>query len=42
MAGSGLVFEDRGAHELKGVADEWRLYRALEPDRSSPIAAGTA
>jgi class 3 adenylate cyclase len=25
--GSGLVFEDIGEHELKGVPDEWRLYR---------------
>jgi class 3 adenylate cyclase/pimeloyl-ACP methyl ester carboxylesterase len=26
-AGSGLAFEDRGEHELKGVPDRWRLYR---------------
>jgi class 3 adenylate cyclase len=26
VAGSGLVFEDRGTHELKGVPGEWRLY----------------
>jgi class 3 adenylate cyclase/pimeloyl-ACP methyl ester carboxylesterase len=26
-AGSGLVFEDAGEHELKGVPDTWRLYR---------------
>jgi len=26
-AGSGLVFENRGEHELKGVPDRWRLYR---------------
>jgi class 3 adenylate cyclase/alpha-beta hydrolase superfamily lysophospholipase len=25
--GSGLVFEDAGEHELKGVPDRWRLYR---------------
>jgi class 3 adenylate cyclase len=25
-AGSGLVFEDAGEHELKGVPDHWRLY----------------
>ena len=25
-AGSGIAFEDRGAHELKGVPDEQRLY----------------
>jgi class 3 adenylate cyclase len=26
VVGSGLVFEDRGEHELKGVPDRWRLY----------------
>ena len=25
-AGSGLVFEDRGMHSLKGVPDEWQVY----------------
>ena len=29
-AGSGLVFEDAGEHELKGVPDSWHLYRVLE------------
>jgi class 3 adenylate cyclase len=29
-AGSGLIFEDFGEHELKGVPDRWRLYRILE------------
>ncbi len=29
VAGSGLEFEDRGAHELKGVPGEWRLYAAV-------------
>jgi class 3 adenylate cyclase len=28
-AGSGLVFEDAGDHELKGVPDRWHLYRVL-------------
>ena len=28
-AGSGLTFEDRGEHELKGVPDLWRLYRVV-------------
>jgi class 3 adenylate cyclase len=28
-AGSGLRFEDRGEHELKGVPDRWRLYRVV-------------
>ena len=26
VAGSGISFEDRGVHELKGVPGEWRLY----------------
>jgi class 3 adenylate cyclase len=26
VAGSGIEFEDRGTHELKGVPGEWRLY----------------
>lgn len=26
VAGSGLTFEDAGAHELKGVPDTWHLY----------------
>jgi class 3 adenylate cyclase/pimeloyl-ACP methyl ester carboxylesterase len=26
--GSGIVFDDRGEHELKGVPDTWRLYAA--------------
>jgi class 3 adenylate cyclase/dienelactone hydrolase len=26
VTGSGLEFDDRGAHELKGVPGEWRLY----------------
>jgi class 3 adenylate cyclase/pimeloyl-ACP methyl ester carboxylesterase len=28
-AGSGLVLKDAGKHELKGVPDRWRLYRAI-------------
>ena len=27
--GSGLVFEDAGEHDLKGVPDRWRLYRVV-------------
>jgi len=26
VAGSGLEFDDRGVHDLKGVPGEWRLY----------------
>jgi len=29
-AGSGLVFEDAGEHELKGVPETWHLYRVRE------------
>ena len=29
VAGSGLVFEDEGEHELKGIPDRWRLYRVV-------------
>jgi class 3 adenylate cyclase len=32
VAGSGLRFEDRGEHELKGVPGQWRLY-AVESSR---------
>jgi class 3 adenylate cyclase/pimeloyl-ACP methyl ester carboxylesterase len=28
VIGSGLIFEDAGEHELKGVPDRWHLYRA--------------
>ncbi len=31
VAGSGLAFDDRGVHALKGVPGEWRLY-ALQRD----------
>ena len=26
VVGSGIDFEDRGEHELKGVPGEWRLF----------------
>ena len=29
VAGSGLVFEDAGEHELKGLPDHWHLYRVV-------------
>ena len=29
VAGSGIVFEERGEHELKGVPDRWTLYAAV-------------
>ena len=36
VAGSGLEFEDRGTHTLKGVPGEWRLYAV---DRNAIAAA---
>jgi class 3 adenylate cyclase len=27
-AGSGISFDDRGTHQLKGIPDRWRLYAA--------------
>jgi class 3 adenylate cyclase len=29
-AGSGLVFDDAGEHDLKGVPDRWHLYRVIK------------
>ncbi|MEA3501932.1 MAG: adenylate/guanylate cyclase domain-containing protein [Actinomycetota bacterium] len=29
VAGSGLEFEDRGSHELRGVPGEWRIFAAI-------------
>ena len=29
VAGSGIEFQDYGTHELKGVADQWELFRAI-------------
>jgi hypothetical protein len=31
VSGSGLVFEDRGERDLKGVPERWRLYAAMPP-----------
>jgi class 3 adenylate cyclase len=31
VIGSGLQFEDRGAHQLKGVPGEWRLFAVASP-----------
>ena len=31
VIGSGLEFEDRGAHQLKGVPGEWRLFAVVSP-----------
>ena len=36
VAGSQLVFEDRGSHELKGVPGEWRLFAASRVSAGMP------
>jgi pimeloyl-ACP methyl ester carboxylesterase len=33
VAGSGLQFEDRGRHALKGVPDDWQIYAVSSPAR---------
>ena len=33
VIGSGLEFDDRGAHELKGVPGEWRLFAVASTQR---------
>jgi class 3 adenylate cyclase len=33
-AGSGIDFEDRGSHELRGVPGDWKLYAARLSDRA--------
>jgi class 3 adenylate cyclase len=33
VIGSGLDFDDRGEHELKGVPDTWRLFAAVGDSR---------
>ena len=30
VAGSGIRFEDREPHELKGIPGEWHLYTVVE------------
>jgi class 3 adenylate cyclase len=32
VAGSGLAFESRGRHELKGVPDAWEVFAAVGPE----------
>jgi class 3 adenylate cyclase len=41
VAGSGVTFESRGEHDLKGVPGSWRLFAVAEPDRApgEPAAA---
>ena len=31
VIGSGIQFEERGTHELKGVPGQWRLFAVTSP-----------
>jgi hypothetical protein len=35
VAGSGIVFDDAGEHELKGVPDRWHLYRVASESQGT-------
>lgn len=35
VVGSGLAFQERGAHKLKGVPGSWNIYRSSTPDAPS-------
>jgi class 3 adenylate cyclase len=42
VVGSGILFDDRGERELRGVPGNWRLWRLTDPDHPSaraPVAA---
>ena len=41
VAGSGIAFEDRGAHTLKGVPGEWHLYAVSGPNEVRNGASGS-
>jgi len=40
VAGSEIVFEDRGAHELKGIPGEWNLYAVERVSEGAARAGG--
>ena len=42
VVGSGIEWDDRGAHELKGVPGEWRLYAATGERTGERFAAVAA
>ena len=37
LAGSGITFEDFGIHVLKGVPDDWQLYRVADLARADAV-----
>ena len=40
VVGSGIQFEERGTHALKGVPDEWRLFAVAGSNGAGPDGAG--
>lgn len=42
LVGSGIQFESRGEHQLKGVPDVWRLFAARPNDAASRRGEGRA
>ena len=38
MAGSGITFTDRGAHILRGIPGEWRLFTPDIPTARAPTS----
>jgi hypothetical protein len=38
VAGSGIEFDDRGYHELKGITGEWRLYAVHDQESDATRA----
>jgi class 3 adenylate cyclase len=39
LAGAAFDWTDRGIHHLKGIHDEWQLYRVEIPSRATPVEA---
>lgn len=39
MTGSNIRFEDRGAHELKGIPGEWRIFAVVRDEAMRPLKA---
>jgi class 3 adenylate cyclase len=42
VVGSGITFESRGEHELKGVPGVWRLWAVASPEQAQPAPAASA
>jgi class 3 adenylate cyclase/pimeloyl-ACP methyl ester carboxylesterase len=40
VAGSDLVFQDRGRQQLSGIPNEWRLYAVVKQDEHQNLRAG--